>query len=317
MFRKIFISFTVTVLMAVSAFAGDEKSGFFGELSVGAGYMSGTPGGDEYSSKNEKIENLSDKMEKDSKSIPYIDFNVGYYIDESKTDIILGLEKNGLMLEVFQETDFAMVDVGFFYDYGKVWENPYTAPLKGAGTEYKRTSTDRKIYGFSVGASNIAGRGTYADFTFGQIDLSSDKVVYKELKRGGKFYTIDLGYMFPISKTQSVSPVLSYTKNDLDGESSSSNEYKLGFSHHLDYGRFTFDTDLSIVMEDYNKKHPVFSKERKDNKFSVSGTIGYLLPYWYENIYVFTTAAYTQRESNINFYDSNGLMLLVGTGLYF
>jgi len=307
MLKKAVVIFLMLAI-SITSFAEEEKSGFFGNLELGAGYSSFNPAGDDVTDDTKKIKSLTNGDD-ESEFFGYVSGSIGYDFVNTGTTLFVGAEKEGLLLGVDQELgDFGLLGVEYTFSSREVWKNPYVL---------KRSKTDEITHSLSVEFSEIMDTGAIVGLEFGSIDVDSDKVTNKDLERDGKFSALNLGYAFYFSEDHHFIPLLSFRNYDFDGESNSHGTLSFGGEHSISFSKFTFDTSIMLTGSGYDKKHPVFNKKREDAEFDIMETISYAAPFGYEQTYLFLTLGYSKRESNIDFYDSDGFVTATGIGFNF
>ncbi len=72
-----------------------------------------------------------------------------------------------------------------------------------------------------------------------------------------------------------------------------------------------------MAGSEHDKSHPIFGKVRKDTGLTLMETLSYSEPFKLKGTYLFLTGGYTEVDSNITFYDSEGVFVITGAGVAF
>ena len=203
------------------------------------------------------------------------------------------------------EFDFSV----FFGFPDNAWENPFL-------TGIKRKTTNVLNYG---------GKFTYqffnweihyeAEFT----DVDRDKIgqCISRLKRDGVVhlfttsYELELGYGFELA------PVIEFSLGAVKGKSNRYIGYSGGVELEKKWSTFELETSVIVGVNNYDSRHPIFSKIRKDNTFEASAVLTWLDPIGYDNFFLRLGGRYEYNDSNIHFYDSSEAMSFLSIGFRF
>ena len=306
--RVTFLTLLLT-LLASQSIAEQKESGFYGNFELGGGYISNSPAGDEVTDKNKKISSVHRDMKDDSESVLHISGELGYFNSESDTDMNIGAGEDGLYIGVTQGVEtFGNIGIELGYNSGEVWKDPYVT---------NRHKTDMESKTINLTFSELFETGALLSVGYGEIDVKSDKVTHKDLKRDGKVSTLGAGYSFEIAEENYLTPVISFARYSMDGDSQSRDELGLSVESDIMFGKLGLNTKLELAQSEFDKSHPVFNKKRKDTDFTLAETVSYFAPFDIEPLYLFLSAGYSKRNSNIKFYDSDGIFIFSGVGVYF
>ncbi|MCD8553549.1 DUF2860 family protein [Seleniivibrio sp.] len=318
--KKILTVLFATMFFAFSAYAEEKKeNGFYGNVELVGGFLTGEPAGDEAWGDDDKLTNLSGSNGNENVAAVLLNFLVGYHFEGSKIDASLALDTlgDGLILKLAKSAD----SVGTIYVSGSVnaanvWKDPYkNAPLNGGSTEYDRDKTFMITTKAEVGIDSIMGSGAFFAVEGGQQSVDDDDVTDDRLKRDADFAGAAVGWLFRFSDHNSLKISLNARSYDADGSFEDRNEAKFSIFHRYSTKRFDFDTGYRAVATEYDNKNTYFDKKREDNEGMFSHRTTFKEPFDLKNTYLYGQIIFSAKESNIDFYEGNKTVGLIGIGL--
>ena len=281
-----------------SAFAfnpAEKTEGFNGRISAGAGFMMST---DQLKTtdENKRIDSLSGDADWYDKFMPLALFNLEYTFAESGRQVYFGTPPElsgppGLSLGFVQPfSDGSRLDVSVFtHLFSEVWRDPYLINAD-------RKETSEYNYGTRFAYQQILGTGFGLSYTFSRIDVNVDDIGdrFNDLERDGYVHNAEVDYVFRLGETISLSPNFKLSIGDLDGEA---NAY--------------------TGWDDYDEKHPIFSKTRNDTNYSVFGMFTRSDLFGEDYLFGTLMAGYRYRDSNIGFLEAQTFLSSAMIGIEF
>jgi hypothetical protein len=280
----------------------EESAGFSGRLSAGAGYITST---DQLKTtdENKRIDSLSGDADWYDKFMPLARFNLRYTFAESGRQIYFGTPSElsgspGLSLGFVQPfSDGSQLDISVFTrPLSEVWRDPYL-------TNTGRKETREYNYGARFAYEEILGSGFKLFYAFSRVDVNEDDIGdrFNDLKRDGYNHSAEVEYDFKLGKTVTLSPGFELSIGDIDGDANAYTGYQFG----LGFRRFSKSYQLmlkaAVGWDDYDDKHPVFSKTRNDTNYSVFGMFTRSDLFGQDYLFATLMAGYRYRDSNIGF----------------
>jgi hypothetical protein len=278
------------------------------------------------------VDNLSDSPKgSENAAIPTFNFELSYTFESTRTQVHIGN-----LLEDFLRFDSSTIagvrqDVGNFGLVGasvettsvdtQVWSDPY---LTGA----KRKDTDRTGKGFRVYWQQIGKSGLELRYTAKEIDIDKERsgeslalspAQRKLLDRNGDTERFDMFYEFSSDdKRHIVTPALSYSDRDLDGEAMANDGGAASVNYIYQYDkrwRYVFNASYSDM--EMKKANPIYGVKDKYNSYGASVTMFYTEPFGWKDWAFNTTVGYFEEDHDLDFYDSSAGVVTMGMLLKF
>lgn len=200
------------------------------------------------------------------------------------------------------------VEVMAFYNpFQEVWRNPYylDGPRKGP---------DITKYGMKVGASDVGNLPLSVDIIYQAEDVDKDEIgtLMPDLARDGSIYTVNVHYSVLRTRSYDIRPGIVVNRGDMDGESSSFVSVRAALGGRYTMGRLTWLPSISYERAEFDKTDPVFGVTRHTDIYRARLMANFIAPFGFRNWAVLGMIGYFQGDSNIEFYDTEGL----GGGLF-
>ncbi|MET4692707.1 DUF2860 domain-containing protein [Endozoicomonas lisbonensis] len=315
----VLVSFLSPSILMASQTASWQP-GFSGEASLLAGYSQSKS---QFNAEYEQTDSLDKASKRKGKALimPLVslqytlsDAQGQFYLGSDRADVALGrfhteigyrhsLQKNGVIS--------ASVIPGVFPN--KTWQDPFA-------TGQKRKETDISIQALRVQFNNIMSSGFSLEVAGGKQTLERersgqatfDTETRKLLNREGTIFFAEGAYRFPVSRTLFLRTGLNHTRLDADGDAMSyhANAVELGLFTRWQQSSMAFN--LSYQINRHDKSNPVFSKKQKDNQWGAFLAYSYDEPFGWTNWELASLSGYSKKDSNIDFYDEDSLMVSVG-----
>jgi len=331
MLKKINVMLLMSCVSVVSiARPLSEEAGWDSSLSLNAVYVVGKSQLST-NSDNKTTNNLNNSGRSYTDKVLFPISNVSYTFDTLKTQVYFDanssdqINVNGFQYELGvkhqfkDDSKFTFAAFPQLSVYNDVWEDPFL------------TGTSREETKQSVGGARIAIEQVFASpFTLkyavahNHIDdelsgqthsLTSDEIDL--LDRDGVYQRFTLETMFPIQQGVFLKPVLEKNKRNAKGNANSFEGYVLKLSALVFQPRSLWATTVSVGKEDYQADNPLFDKKQDTRFVSLSSFYSYKNPLNLRDWSWTVLGSYTQRQSNITFYDSYSLALITSMSYQF
>jgi hypothetical protein len=312
----LYVSLLVVFWAGAAIAENGEESGLFGNLTVGGGYATGRPSQLEVTDDNKVIGNLNDRVETFSEAVPFLTIEIGYAFAGTGTVISVGgagVLDNSAVISISQPLGKpGSVSLGFEYGLVEVWRDPYLVGVE-------RTETDETTTGLTIDYTDIFGTGAMLSISGRKISIDDDTIGSRQpdLRRDGQQITAGAGYTIVLADGHKITPHIELTLDKRDGESESSNVFKLSLNHSLVLGKWIFDTTLSAGEAEFDAPHPIFNRTRKEKMFAVTEWAIYKGLFGHKNFSIHGLVTYGIVDANINFFNSNVLIIGMGVGYSF
>jgi len=275
---------------------------------------------------DKKINSLSDEPDANSAGMPQLNFSLNYTF-AGRTQLFLGNSLENLV-EFDRATiagarqqfaDRSIVELSLVSSPKlspvQVWKDPYV-------TGVKRKETDRTSNGVRLEYDKILGTGFGVQYTQRKIDVDDEKSgttqlglpsdQAKLLKRSGDSKRLELAYTFPRKDRHVFKVSVAGLKQDLDGEAMSGNQTQGQLTHVYLGERFTLASNVFVGKQDYDKKNPVFNKDRNDDILGLGFVLFDKKIFNSKNWVGQGTLVWYQQDSNIDFYYQSSTFVGIG-----
>jgi hypothetical protein len=329
------VLFMILIGCSVGVFAAaiepiPEEGGFSGRISVGAAWTrvktnmtAKTPFSDLSS---DRIDNIFDEPDSESNITPLFGGELRYTFADTRTQVFLGSALVDRLrfdmsqaLGVRKQWDETGIFEGAFLFTSmatEVWEDPY---LTGA----KRDETDRTANGARLAWSRIYNSNFHFTYSYRDIEiddeLSGASVGFLSpaqrglLSREGDHHQAELLYTHQLSENQWIGPALQYDRYDLDGDAMSNDIYSVMLTHTYAAEKWRLVTNLNYGYADYDEQNPIYSKTQDANRYGIGTTLLYPNFFNVKNLTGIFGVAYLKENANIDFYDTEIVMVSAST----
>lgn len=311
---KAFICTFVTIpLLTASICSAYQESDFTGDLGIGIMLIDSANNLNPGSSKK-IITNLDNSADKELATVPIILPALKYYPDKAKPLHYTltsrpPIEESGNFALSFGAASvieqIADVSVALFIaPFGELWKNPYL-------TDTPRDETDNGKYGGYLALDKILATSFRTALSYYRNDVEDDIIgaITPQLARDGNIFTASLGYAVDIVPTFSLTPALSYSLGDHDGEASSYSSYGIKLGVRYFSGKMALFPEISYRYTEFDAIHPLFQKKREENKFSLNVMLQYADPFGMEDFVFSAVAGYSIGDAGIDFFDTESARL--------
>ena len=295
-----------------------KSEGFSGRISAGAGFMTST---DQLKTtdENKRIDSLSGDADWYDKFMPLALFNLEYTFAESGRQVYFGTPMElsgppGLSLGFVQPfSDDSRLDISVFtHLFSEVWRDPYLINAD-------RKETREYNYGARFAYQQILGTGFGLSYAWSRRDVNVDDIGdrFNDLERDGYIHNTEVEYVFRLGDTMSLSPDFKLSIGDLDGEANAYTGYQFGLGFQKFSKAYLLMLKAAIGWDDYDDKHPIFSKTRNDTNYSVFGMLTRSDLFGQDYLFGTLMAGYRYRDSNIGFLEAQTFLSGAMIGIEF
>ena len=309
-----------------------SQSGFSGYIQPGLGYLnikSNTVAKVlSFDLSDQKISDLNDEPDSQSTVLFTVPFKLAYTFAGTRTEVFLGTDVGDLLsfdtaqqLGVKQGVgSLGVFQAGLLFSGNvRVWKDPYV-------TGQNRDDTDRRNVGGQLVWDKIFGSDLELEYSLRKVDIGSEKSgqflgltnsEQDRLDRNGTVHSLSAGYGFKFGGNHRLTPQITLSYADLDGEAMANTGVDLQLRYIYDGDPITLVLNGYVGQADYDKSNPVFGKTRDDDSYGVTATVYYKNPWGWalfgsEPMKFFVTGAYTAVDSNIDFYNQEAVLGMAG-----
>jgi hypothetical protein len=303
-----------------------KKKGLNGFVNLGAGAMwtkSNTLAGNVITNVgSETIENITDAPRNtDTNAVPAANWLVGYYWDTSRTFLFFGNQLEDLIRYDFTgrfglnkgvgEEGVLSFEIVQNIIPAEVWEDPYLTGVPREETD--RTSTGLRLTWDRIGGSDleiaVAGRDVDVDDERSGQSQPITPAERQLLDRNGDLRVVEVLYRFGRGSKHRVYPAIRFTDYDLDGAAMANDQVRGQLTYGYKGKRTLLTGNLIVGSSDFDAVNPLYGVTREDDLLGLTVTTFFGGLFGSENWNGVINAAYFERDSNIDFYDSEAAVL--------
>ena len=280
---------------------------------------------------DKQTNSLTDTPDSQSTGIVLLPFALRYTFASTRTEVFVGTELTDLVRFDYSQQlgvkqgigRFGILQGGFLFSSipAKVWEDPYLV-------NQDREDTKRRSTGLRLVWDRIFDTRLQLQYTYRNIDISNERSgealgltagQRNLLQRDGNNHQVEILYRFTLAERHRLTPAFIYTKDDRDGDAMTSDIYDFQFTYGYDADPILLVLNAFIGRADYDKENPIYLKKQENDRYGINGQIYYVNPWGWtlfgsKPMRFYVSAAYVDVDSNINFYDEQGLLATVGVG---
>jgi len=326
--------FTPNLAMALEPIP--QESGVNGFIRFGVGVLNlssnmtaGLKGVIDVDLAEERTDSLLDSPDSKTSGMASLNLELAYTLASTRTQLFFGNALEDVVrfdlatqVGVRQELpDSSILALGYVFSGfpTKVWKDPHVANLK-------RQETSRNSRGVRLTWDKILGTQLELQYTYRNIDINTEASGFilglpyyqtRLLRRDGNVHTGEVLYRFNVAGKHWLAPAFFYTRDDRDGDAMSNDV----FAGQLTY-LYTGDP-ISVVVNgligyaDYDKRNPIYNKTQEDTRYGIGAQVYYRSPFGWkpfgsEKFSLFGQFGYFLDDANIDFYDTEAVIGLVG-----
>jgi hypothetical protein len=311
-----------------------EESGVSGFVNIGAAYMEAktnmTAGNQIISIGDSTIDSVFSSPDKDHEMIPLLNGELRYTFGDSRTQIYFGNQMEDILqfdaatlLGVRKELgDKGTGAVSYVFNgiVTEVWKDPYL-------TNAKRSETDRESKGIRLEWDRLIGTNFGVEYQWREIDIEDElsgtqpalgltPAEIGQLDREGDHQRGEVYYTWRLGGGHSLVPAFRLGKNDLDGDAMASDVYAIRLNYAYRSEKYSIVVTGHVGNEEFDKTNPIYGKTREDDIYGIGVTALLHQPFgWPEGMNLVGTVGYYEADSNIDFYNSE--VLMIGTSILY
>lgn len=242
--------------------------------------------------------------------LPQITYDVGepdgmkmYFTTEPPIDEVGGFSFN--LGGSYPVAGKGVLDASVFVSpFEEVWKNPYIT-----GSPREETSTSK--YGAKLAFNKIIGTGLRVNAVVMNQDVDDDVIglLQPSMARDGKIYALNANYSFFVSETFEIRPRVSLRKGEYDGEANSFTKYKFDLEARFRAGQMMIVPRFYYSHSEYDEVNPIFGQTREDDGYGFNLMTNYMAPFGWKSWSVSGLLRLSQGDSNIDFYDTEGVTI--------
>lgn len=246
-----------------------------------------------------------------------------FFLGNSEDDVVLGDFKAelGVSQEFDDGTVFTLAYIPLLAE-SEAWQDPFLV-------NQKRQKTDVKSQGLRIRFDNLFSLPLKLQYSWAEAEYDKERSGYSDklnlsaaqqalLVRDSHYHQAYIEYAFELAEGFIIQPGLTYTLGDAKGKAMRYNNVELQLplltmiseKSHL-------ATSVFAGQANYDERHPVFDKVRKDTSLGVFAFYSYSEPFDWKNATITAMATYSEKDSNINFYDEQGVGASIGMAYAF
>ncbi|WP_026972410.1 DUF2860 family protein [Aliagarivorans marinus] len=237
--------------------------------------------------------------------------NQRIYLGTSRDDLAVG----DLAFELGYQYDFAngtQIDVAFLPTVvsGEVWGNPYQ-------TSSARVKEDIEGYAYRMKINNLMNSGFSLDMAFATSEVDNERIEYQSLHRDNDTYYVKGSYGFELGQRSGLVTSFAYTHLDAEGKAASFDQYKAEVTYFISNGIQSLALTSSYARREYDAIHPIFNKERADNRHKLFIAYEYANVMGWQNWNFVSLNGVNLNRSNIDFYENEDYLVSMGLSYKF
>jgi len=274
---------------------------------------------------NEITNDLNNSGQSTSSAILFPLGRIQYTLADLKTQFFLGNSRDQVSTAQFQYEigathrfdDNSKLTLAFFPKlslFNETWKDPF---LVGS----KREVTDQDVGGGRIALENVLGSPFTLKYAIADSDIDDEQSGLSQLtdiseinslKRDSVFQRFEIETMFPISKGIFLKPTLQYTNRNAEGDANSYDQYTAQLALLVFRQQYSLITTINTGVRYYQEENPIFDEKQNSQQFGILSIYSYKKPFNWENWSWTLMAGYNEENSDINFYDTKGLILSTG-----
>lgn len=266
--------------------------------------------------------------ESQSATTPLINFDLRYTFADTRTQIVLGNQIQDALRYDFTQifgvrqeiSQYGIISGAYVFSAmpGEVWSDPFA-------TGVKRDDTDRTSNGFRLGWEQVMGSNFAVMYTMRNIDIDHErsgnqlvaqgKIIEAErrtLDRNGDINSLEFSYNWMMAKGHILSPSITLTKADLDGDAVSYDGGSIQLSYGYHSPRWSLISNVFAGKRNYDERNPVFNRKADADEYGLGATFFWHNLMGVKDLSSQVTASFARSDSDINFYNAQASSLSLG-----
>ncbi len=202
----------------------------------------------------------------------------------------------------------------------EVWSDPFAVGVRRDATE-----VDRR--GLRLGLAGIAGSGLSVDYRLYRRDIDEERSGQalpdlsagerRLLAREGTEHRFDLNYRVALTDRFSLTPGVQYRRLDADGAANRGWLLRPQLTARYDMDRWSLSMTGYYGVDRYDARQPIYDEYRDGKEMGLVAGVRYAEPFGWSNWSVNAYGVWSERDSDIRFYDQQTGVFAVGLGYRF
>ena len=201
----------------------------------------------------------------------------------------------------------------------EVWQDPYL-------TNQERISTEQTVRGARVALDLNVLIPIKVKYAFAQSKVDHDNIGVSQglsiaeanlLSRKSDYHRFGTEVTLPLARSFILSPAFYYTMRDAQGDAKSFDELSAQLSILFSKSRHNLITTVRTSQAEFDSQNPVFNLKQDYDSLGIFSVYSYHSPFNWKNTQVHVMAGYQQRDSDIDFYDTDSTFLSSGMSYSF
>jgi len=201
----------------------------------------------------------------------------------------------------------------------QVWSDPFVV-------DRPRDATDADRRGLRLGMAGIGGTGLSVDYRLLRMNVDDERsgtalglsaADRHLLDREGLEHRFDLNYRLALTSHLSLTPGVQFRRLDADGAANRGWLLRPQLSAQLNVDRWRLSMTGYYGVDRYDARQPIFDEYRDGHELGVVAGVRYAEPFGWANWSVNAYGVWSERNSDIRFYDERTNLFAVGLGYRF
>jgi len=328
--RKPFPTVILTVLLSnllaaeATANSAPKQAGWEFVLGINLGYSDSRSqlNTDDDNALNDDLNNSGQAI---SNSLVFPLASARYTFSELQTQIFIGNSREQISTAQLQYelgithlfNNRSQLTVAYFPQlpfFNETWQDPY---LTGS----PRRTTEENAQGGRFVLTRIAGGSITLKYAFAFTAIENEQsgqglgLTDKQLtllQRDSSYQRVEIETLFSIAPGVSFKPALHYTTRSADGEAHNFDQYGLQLAVLVFKGRHSLITTFNTGIKKFTIENPVFAQKQDTFNAAIFSVYSYAQALDWQPVSFNILAGYKNEDSDINFYDSQGLFMSTG-----
>ncbi|WP_158611825.1 DUF2860 family protein [Guyparkeria sp. SCN-R1] len=321
----------LSLLLATGAQASPiaDETGFSGEIQPLIGVMS-SRSNLAVSGDQKRIDSLYSLSSRETRPIGGVLGQIDYTVVPRELSLYAGTPRSALAdgeLGVEVGARYLVGGVGLLtagvipvtVNDSEVWSDPFVV-----GERRDATDTDRR--GLHLGLAGIAGTGLSVDYRLYRRDIDDERsgqalelspAERRLLEREGTEHRFDLNYRLALTDRFSLTPGVQYRRLDADGAANRGWLLRPQLTARYEMDRWSLSMTGYYGVDRYDARQPIYDEYRDGKEMGVVAGVRYAEPFGWSNWSVNAYGVWSERDSDIRFYDQETGLFAVGLGYRF
>ncbi len=282
------------------------------------------------SSDRKEIDSLYSLSSRDTRLVGGVLGQIDYTLTPNRLAVYAGTPRQGLVdgdpsLEVgarYRISGVGLLQAGVIpvtFAGNEAWADPFL-------TGEKRQATDVDTRGLNLGLSGIAGTGLGVSYRLLRRDYDQEQsgqalnlsaAERSRLDRNVTEHRLGVDYRLTVGDNFSLTPGIRYRRMDVDGAANRGWLLRPQLSARWTSRQWQLSLTGYYGVDRYEARQPIFDEYRDGHEKGLVAGVRYTEPFGWANWSVNAYGVYSERDSDIRFYDQQTGLFAVGLGYRF